>query len=484
MARARNLPRTEHRITEVLRDEVVIVTPTDVDAVLLATRVATRLSAALAVELDRTAAYVGHQPQPGLLAALARLQPARSIERDADWAHTVALHPAMHPSMPARAAQRPRARAAAGIAFTLSSASRDRGAPTSGDQVSDFGGVHPGVIRSKCETQPNAAHRPCTPTSITDVAELCAVTTAAAQILTAPPRRAAAVTYLRQRGINPDHIPAGWPLGYAPPGWTRLVDTLRGQYSDQALLDAGLARVSSRGSLIDTFRERVIFPVHHAHGDLRGQVAGFIGRDLSGHTGTPKYLNSRHSSIYVKSELLYGLHEGRTATRSPSTIVVVEGPLDVLAITARAARDGRGDLWPVAASGTAFTSAHARQIAAHADEPEVVVALDADAPGRAAALVAGERLHGAGLDVRIAVLPNGMDPADYLSETSSTLDTFTSNTRHPTAHRSGRASHRRARRPHAMDRRQTRRRADHRAPSSPPTPSATPQPKSAGSRTR
>src|SRR6185312_14534092 len=140
-------------------------------------------------------------------------------------------------------------------------------------------------------------------------------------------------------GVNADHLPAGWPLGYAPPGWTRLVDTLRGQYSDQALLDAGLARVSSRGSLIDTFRDRVIFPVHHAHGDLHGQVAGFIGRDLSGHPGTPKYLNSRLSSIYVKSELLYGLHEGRTATRSPATIVVVEGPLDVLAITARTAAD-------------------------------------------------------------------------------------------------------------------------------------------------
>ena len=120
MARARNLPRTEQRITEVLRDQVVIVTPADVDAVLLAARVATRLSAALAVELDRTATILGHQPQPGLVAALARLQPARSTERDADWAHTVALHPAMHPACTRqRSRASPAAHRGAGAGVTL-----------------------------------------------------------------------------------------------------------------------------------------------------------------------------------------------------------------------------------------------------------------------------------------------------------------------------------------------------------------------------
>ena len=122
MARARNLPRTEQRITEHLRDQVVIAAPADVDAVLLAARVATRLSAALAVELDRTATILGHQPQPGLVAALARLQPARSIERDADWAHTVAMHPAMHPavhSVPSRSNAHRAAHRGAGADLTF-----------------------------------------------------------------------------------------------------------------------------------------------------------------------------------------------------------------------------------------------------------------------------------------------------------------------------------------------------------------------------
>ena len=94
MARARNLPRTEARVAELVNDEVVIVAPADVDAVLLACRVATRLSAALAVELDRSAAVVGRQPQPGLVGALARLQPARRLARDSEWIHAVAAHPA------------------------------------------------------------------------------------------------------------------------------------------------------------------------------------------------------------------------------------------------------------------------------------------------------------------------------------------------------------------------------------------------------
>jgi hypothetical protein len=100
------------------------------------------------------------------------------------------------------------------------------------------------------------------------------------------PRHTAAITYLRQRGIDATDLPAHWKLGYAPPGWTRLVDTLRGQFPDQALLDTGLARRSTRGTLIDTFRDRVIFPLH----DADGHVAGFIGRDLSGDEAAPKYL--------------------------------------------------------------------------------------------------------------------------------------------------------------------------------------------------
>lgn len=257
----------------------------------------------------------------------------------------------------------------------------------------------------------------------TDVDELRIVTAAAAEALTAPARRAAAITYLRQRGIDAGTLPESWPLGYAPPGWTRLVDTLAPRFSEQALLDAGVAQRSSRGTLIDTFRDRVIFPVR----DHADQVAGFIGRDTSGDANAPKYLNTRRTPLFDKSTLLYGLHEGLTANPSARRIVVVEGSLDVLAIAARArVVSDTGGLLPVAPSGTAFTTAHARRVtaAARLAGTSVVVALDADHAGRTAALTAGERLRGAGLDVRVAVLPEGCDPADYLAQPSGTLDTF------------------------------------------------------------
>jgi DNA primase len=253
-----------------------------------------------------------------------------------------------------------------------------------------------------------------------DIRSLREVTAAAAAVFTEPQRQRAAIAYLRQRGIDASDLSSEWVLGYAPSGWTRLVDRLRVEFSEQALLNAGVARRSSRGSLIDAFRDRVLMGIR----DSDGTIAGFIGRDLSGHPNVPKYLNTGQHALFDKGKMLYGLFEGRTdGARQP---VVVEGPLDVLAIAARQQRDATSNLLPVAASGTAFTIVQARRVAEAAfdNRSPVVVAMDGDAPGRAAALTAGERLRHAGLDVRIATVPNGSDPADYLARPAGSLDLF------------------------------------------------------------
>src|SRR5439155_16547557 len=125
-----------------------------------------------------------------------------------------------------------------------------------------------------------------------------------------------------QRGILGTHLSSGWLLGYAPPGWTRLVDKLRGRFPEDALLDAGVARRSSRATLIDTFRDRIIFGIR----DSDGYLAGFIGRDLSGDLDAPKYLNTAQSPIFDKSRLVYGLHEGTQPGDTGQQPVVVEGP--------------------------------------------------------------------------------------------------------------------------------------------------------------
>jgi len=259
--------------------------------------------------------------------------------------------------------------------------------------------------------------------STVDTMPLHDAVTAATEIYTAPTRRKAATHYLAHRGINAAAIPATWPIGYAPPGWTRLVDQMRTLgFSDQLLLDAGLARRSSRGNLIDTFRDRLMLPVH----GTPQQVVGFIGRDLSGAIEAPKYLNSPASAIFDKSQLLYGLWAAGNLAVGKRQPVLVEGPLDVLAIAARQSQAGDHDLWPVASSGTALTGAQARTIADRTPLAghTVIVAMDGDSAGRHAALKAGERLRSNGCDVRIALLPNGEDPASYLTDEHNDLSMF------------------------------------------------------------
>lgn len=257
---------------------------------------------------------------------------------------------------------------------------------------------------------------------MTDIDTLRAVTNEAARIFTERARQLAAQSYLRQRGVLGTHLSDNWMLGYAPPGWTRMVDKLRGRFDEQALLDAGVARRSSRGSLIDTFRDRVIFGIR----DRDGYLAGFIGRDLSGAMGAPKYLNTPQSAIFDKGRLLYGLHEGTQSGSIASQPVVAEGPLDVLAITDCAGATHATGLLPVAACGTGFTDHHAAAIAQTAFEGEqpVVVATDADDAGRRAAIHIGEQLRRTGLDVRVAQLPNGSDPCEYLANAAGNVDAF------------------------------------------------------------
>jgi hypothetical protein len=94
-----------------------------------------------------------------------------------------------------------------------------------------------------------------------DIRLLREVTVAAATVFTEPPRQAAAITYLRQRGIDAPVLSPQWVIGYAPPRWPRLVDRLCPEFSEQALLNAGVARRCSRGTLIGFHR---LMPSRHA----------------------------------------------------------------------------------------------------------------------------------------------------------------------------------------------------------------------------
>jgi DNA primase len=214
--------------------------------------------------------------------------------------------------------------------------------------------------------------------------------------------------YLSKRGITAAAM-TEWCIGYAPGGWTALTSHLRRLgHPDDAIQAAGLARVSSRGTLIDHFRDRVMLPVHDEHGKL----AGFIGRARPG-TGpdVPKYMNSPATSTYQKGDLLFGLHHARDHLARGATPVIVEGPFDAIAVT----HADPGRFAGPAPCGTALTTRQAEALhrAAGLDRAGVLVAFDDDAAGRKAAIRAYDVLRGFSDRLQSVTLA-GRDPAEIL----------------------------------------------------------------------
>ena len=211
-------------------------------------------------------------------------------------------------------------------------------------------------------------------------------------------------SYLRGRGIDVATVDE-YRIGFAPEGdtWGALVKELRGAgIKDRTMEQAGLVRRGRGGRLYDIFRRRVLFPIH----DLRGEPVGFGGRGLEG--VTPKYLNSPDSRLYQKSRLLYGLHRAKGAIARSQEAVVVEGYFDVIAC------NRAGIETSVATCGTALGEDHFDLLRRFTDR--VVLAFDSDAAGGKAAL-RGDDLRtpvDLDLDLRIAEMPDGLDPADLI----------------------------------------------------------------------
>lgn len=208
-----------------------------------------------------------------------------------------------------------------------------------------------------------------------------------------------------------DRLP-GWrdhphiAAGYAPAGWTGVVDHLRHRgVTDDELLETGLATRARTGNLIDRFRNRALFPITH-----QDQILGFVGRrhrDLTDddHAG-PKYLNTPDTVLFHKGAQLYGAIPA--LLEAGAVPVLVEGPIDALAVTL--AGDGR--YVGVAPVGTALTHEQASQLAALSAQP--IVATDADLPGRLAAERAYWLLTQHGTDPVAVDLADGADPASLL----------------------------------------------------------------------
>ncbi len=212
------------------------------------------------------------------------------------------------------------------------------------------------------------------------------------------PEGAPARRYLEGRGFN-RHDADLWTLGFAPSGRDQLYrHLLQRKFSSKQIVEAGLAVVTESGEHRDRFRNRVVFPVR----SLTGQVVGFGARALGDEQ--PKYINSSETPIYSKGKILYGLDRAKAEIVRSGTAVVTEGYTDVIALHKVGVTNA------VATCGTALGEEHFALIKRFCEK--AILAFDADAAGA----VASERGFGIharmGLDVLVAPLPPGRDPAD------------------------------------------------------------------------
>jgi DNA primase catalytic core len=223
-----------------------------------------------------------------------------------------------------------------------------------------------------------------------------------------------ASSYLGRRGLTRvAEDPSAFGVGYALARRSALVDDLRSSgFSDEQIVGAGLALHDRNGRLADRFRGRVMFPIH---ADDSGLAVGAIGRDITGHLGVPKYLNTPTTAIFRKGETLYGLAEQLAALAGGAIPMIVEGPLDVLSLRMR-----RHDVAPIATCGTALTPGQVERITAAATGSMVILAFDGDAAGGLALIRAEPLLRPHFGKVRLLPIEYGRDPASATSIDRST----------------------------------------------------------------
>ena len=217
------------------------------------------------------------------------------------------------------------------------------------------------------------------------------------------PTGAQALAYARERQLSDESIER-FELGYAPDSWDALrLAARKAGFSEKQLLAAGLVIARDGGGCYDRFRNRLVFPII----DTAGRVVAFGARALAAGEGAgAKYLNSPETILFDKSSNLYGLGWARQAISAADQVVIVEGYFDVL----MPQQAGVGNV--VATLGTAVTDRHVRTLSRLAGD--MVLVFDSDAAGDKAAQRAVELFIAQRINVRIATIPEGKDPCDYV----------------------------------------------------------------------
>lgn len=220
--------------------------------------------------------------------------------------------------------------------------------------------------------------------------------------------------YLKKRGLNNDTI-KNWKIGYVRDEWRSISDYLKGKgYTDDEIERAGITkkpdrpdnvnsgRLSGEVKAYDRFRGRIMFPIF----DSVGRVIAFSGRILHDDGKSAKYLNSPQTELFDKSKTLYGYDRAKQSIRKFDFSILVEGQMDLLMA------HQAGFTNTVASSGTALTGEHLALLKRISNK--IIMSFDSDNAGAKAAEKGWALALSHGMDVKIAEIPKGFDPADLI----------------------------------------------------------------------
>jgi DNA primase len=199
--------------------------------------------------------------------------------------------------------------------------------------------------------------------------------------------------YLLHRGLSKETI-SSWKLGYAYPEWRGLYDFL---------LSKGVSAVMMEKTGLIKKKERT----------TEGYYDTFRGRILVDDGKSPKYLNSPETELFNKSEILYGLHKAKLAIRERDYSILVEGQMDLVML------HQAGFTNTVASSGTALSEGHLVRLSRLSNR--IIFAFDGDSAGISAVSRGSKIALSLGMEVKVATMPEGKDPADLAKDTPEVL---------------------------------------------------------------
>ncbi|WP_265428973.1 DNA primase [Chryseobacterium sp. YIM B08800] len=214
--------------------------------------------------------------------------------------------------------------------------------------------------------------------------------------------RAIGLSYFRERELKDDIIKK-FQLGFSPEKKNAFTEfAIEKGYTKEVLEKSGLSIFPENApNGIDRFRERVMFPIH----SFSGRVLGFGARILKSNVKTAKYLNSPETEIYHKSNVLYGLNQGKQAISRKNICLLVEGYMDVISLHMSGIEN------VVASSGTSLTTEQIKLIKRLTEN--VTILFDGDNAGIKASFRSIDMLLTEGMNIRVLLFPDGDDPDSF-----------------------------------------------------------------------